>query len=188
MNYANKYYGAKAQKVELPSYAGKVGDTNVGGNYIGNFDDVATGKAVGQALIQQGVDVLFIAAGGAGNGAIAAAKEASSAGNKVWVIGVDVDQWKDGQNGDSNVILTSVLKVMDLNVTRQLQAIKDGSFKGANVVLGADTDSTGYVSAAGHQQLTPEMLKDLQDAAAKLKAGQIVPAGSGADYNKFPGL
>jgi basic membrane protein A len=186
VNYADKHYGAKAQKVEIDSYK----DKKYGGNYIGSFDNEATGKQVGQALINAGCDVLFIAAGGAGNGAINAAKEATSAGKKVWVVGVDVDQWKLGANGSSNVILTSGLKIMDKNVTAQLQAIKDGTFKGQNVLLGATSSipSTGYVSAAGHQQLTDQMKQDLADAQKRLEAGQIVPAGMGGDPNNFPGL
>lgn len=38
------------------------------------------------------------------------------------IIGCDVDQYDDGANGDSNIILTSVLKNMAINVERQLNA------------------------------------------------------------------
>jgi basic membrane protein A len=53
-----------------------------------------------------------VAAGSSGNGVFAAAKEAKG----VFVIGCDVDQYDDGVNGSSNIILTSALKVMDINV------------------------------------------------------------------------
>jgi basic membrane protein A len=87
VNYANKYYGSKARYVELPSYAGTdVTGKVVGGNYVGDFADEATGKVVGAALINQGVDVLFVAAGASGNGVFTAAKEASN----VYLIGCDV--------------------------------------------------------------------------------------------------
>lgn len=49
---------------------------NVGGNYVGSFADEATGKVVGKALIDQGCDIMFVAAGGSGNGVFTAAKEA----------------------------------------------------------------------------------------------------------------
>lgn len=172
VNYANKHYGTDVQYVELPSYAGTdVTGTNVGGNYIGDFADEATGKVVGKALIDQGVDVLFVAAGASGNGVFAAAKEADN----VWLIGCDVDQYDDGAKGSGNIILTSALKVMNLNVTRQLKAISDGTFKGQNALLGADTDSTGYVSEAGRQQLGAETLKNIDEAYSALKGGRIVP-------------
>lgn len=50
VNYANAHYGTTAEYVELPSYAGvDVNGNNVGGNYIGDFADEATGKVVGEA-------------------------------------------------------------------------------------------------------------------------------------------
>ena len=143
VNYAKAKYDAKAEYVEIPSYAGTdVTNKNVGGNYIGNFSDEATGKVVGKALLDKGVDIMLVAAGGSGNGVFTAVKEAGDAK----VIGCDVDQYDDGANGDKNIILTSVLKVMHSNVEKQLEKVLDGSFKGENALLGADTDSTGYVS------------------------------------------
>lgn len=187
VNYANKYYGANAQYLELPSYAGTdVTGANVGGNYIGGFADEATGKVVGAALIDQGADVLFVAAGASGNGVFAAAKEA----DKVWLIGCDVDQYDDGAKGNQNIILTSALKVMNVNVTRQLEAIQNGTFKGKNDVLGADTDSTGYVSAAGRQQLSDDSLAKMKEAYDLLKEGKIVPPANfnGLSPTSFTGF
>ena len=179
VNYANKHLGAKAEIVELDSYAGTdVTNANVGGNYIGNFSDEATGKVVGKALIDAGVDVMFVAAGASGNGVFTAAKEAKD----VYCIGCDVDQFDDGANGDANIILTSGLKIMDMNVEKQLNAIKDGTFKGGNFLLGADTDSTGFVSADGRHQLTEDTVKAVKEAFAKVKSGEIVPA---ANFNQL---
>lgn len=185
--YANKNLGAKAEVVEIPSYAGTdVTGANVGGNYTGNFGDEAMGKVVGQALIQQGCDIIFVAAGASGNGVFTAAKEAGN----VKVIGCDVDQYDDGANGDSNIILTSALKNMAINVERQLNAIVDGTFKGGNYTLQADTDSTGYVSADGRQQLSEATLKTLADVYPLVKDGTIVPASNfnGNTPDNFPGL
>lgn len=175
VEYSNKYYGTTAECVALDSYAGTdVTNANVGGNYIGSFSDEATGKTVGQNLIDEGVDVLFVAAGASGNGVFTAAKEAGD----VYVIGCDVDQYDDGANGDSNIILTSGLKIMDKNVKLQLENIANGTFKGDNALLGADTDSTGYVSAEGRCQLTSDEISKIDEAFAKVKDGSIVPASN----------
>lgn len=187
VNYANAKYDTAVEIVELPSYAGTdVTNANVGGNYVGSFADEATGKVVGKALIDEGCDIIFVAAGGSGNGVFTAAKEASD----VKVIGCDVDQYDDGANGSSNIILTSGLKVMSMNVEKQLNAVADGSFKGTNELLGADTDSTGYVKADGRHQLSAETIEKLDEAFALVKDGTIVPA---ANFNNiqpdsFPGL
>jgi basic membrane protein A len=175
VKYANETEGLSVEVVELPSYAGTdVTGANVGGNYVGSFSDEATGKVLGNALIAEGVDVIFVAAGGSGNGVFTAAKEADG----VYVIGCDVDQYDDGANGDKNVVLTSGLKVMHDTVYNVLNNIKDGLFDGANVTLTAGTDSTGYVSEDGRCQLTADAIEKINAAQAKLKAGDIVPAAN----------
>ncbi len=192
VNYANAKFGTKAELVELPSFAGTAAvpvegmGENVGGNYVGSFADEATGKEVGKALIDAGADVILVAAGSSGNGVFTAAKEAGN----VFVIGCDVDQYDDGVNGDKNIILTSALKIMDVNVTRQLEAIHDGKFVGMDATLGVDTDSVGYVSEAGRQQLSDETLEKLAEVYALLKDGTIVPPSNfnGMLPDKFTGL
>lgn len=172
VNYAIKHLDAKAEMVELPSYAGTdVTQKKVGGNYVGDFNDEATGKVVGNALIEQGVDIMFVAAGNSGNGVFTAAKEA----NDVFVIGCDVDQFNDGKSGDKNIILTSALKIMGMNVDKQLTNIVDGKFKGENALLKADTDSTGYVKEDGRHQLKPETITELDKIFTEIKDGKIVP-------------
>ncbi|MDD2213051.1 MAG: BMP family ABC transporter substrate-binding protein [Oscillospiraceae bacterium] len=187
VNYAVKYLNATAEVVELQQYAGTdVTGADVGGNYIGDFSDPATGKKVGEDLLAEGCDILFVAAGNSGNGVFTAVKENGAAK----VIGCDVDQYDDGANGSSNIVLTSVLKVMSTNVEKQLQAIADGTFQGGNVVLNATTDSTGYVSDPSRSQLSDSTKTALEDVYAKVKDGSIVPAANFNGYTPedFPGL
>ena len=175
VKYVNETEGTNVEIVELASYAGTdVTGADVGGNYIGSFADEATGKVVGNALIAEGVDIVFVAAGASGNGVLTAVKEAEG----VSFIGCDVDQYDDGANGDANVVLTSALKVMHLNVERSLNSVVDGSFKGANVVLQADTDSTGYVKEDGRCQLSAETISKIDAAYEQVKGGTIVPAAN----------
>ena len=187
VKYAVAKFSAKAECVEIASYADKdVTGKDVGGNYIGSFNDPDTGKVVGKALIDQGVDILFVAAGNSGNGVFTAAKEAKD----VRVIGCDVDQYDDGKNGDSNIVLTSGLKNMAVNVERQLNAIADGTFKGGNNLLQANTDSTGYVSADGRQQLSQKTLDTLKQVYDLVKSGAVVPPSNFSEttVDDFVGL
>ena len=187
VNYANKYFGTSAEVVELAAYAGTdVTGANVAGNYVGNFSDEAGGKVLAEALMSEGCDIIVQACGASGNGVLTACKEAEG----VYSMGSDVDQFDDGVVGDRNIILTSALKVMDKNVKEQLEKIYDGTFAGGNFLLGADTDSTGYVSAEGRHQLTAETMEKLDEAFAKIKSGEIVPAANFNGYtpDAFPGL
>lgn len=187
VTYANKKFDTGVEVIELPSYAGTdVTGANVGGNYVGTFADEATGKIVGKALIDAGCDILFVAAGGSGNGVFTAVKEATD----VKVIGCDVDQYDDGVSGSGNIMLTSGLKIMSTNVYKQLVAITDGSFTGGNVLLQADTDSTGYVKADGRHQLSAETVEKIDVAYELVKDGTIVPAANfnNIQSDSFPGL
>ena len=188
VNYANKKYEKNVEIVEIESYAGTdVTGANVGGNYVGDFNNPETGKVVGKALIDEGADILFVAAGNSGNGVFAAAKETEN----VMIIGCDVDQFDDGATDARNIILTSALKNMNINVYRQLNAIKDGSFKGGNYVLTAETDSTGIVTEEGRHQMAEETIAALNESYALVKDGTIVPPhnfSEGATPEEFPGL
>ncbi|MGM9951032.1 MAG: BMP family protein [Lysinibacillus sp.] len=188
VNYANKVLGKEVEVVELSGYAGTdVTGENVGGNYAGSFEDEATGKVIGNALIKKGVDRIFVAAGGTGNGVFTAVKEAKG---DVKVIGADVDQFDDGVNGAENIVLTSVVKFMSMNTEKALNSIVDGSFTGGNVVLHADTESTGFIKEEGRHQLSEDVLTKMDEAYELVKAGTIVPASNfnGHTPEKFPGL
>ncbi len=175
VKYVNGTEGKNVKIVELPAYAGTdVTGANVGGNYIGSFADIETGKVIGKALIAEGVDVIFTAAGTAGSGVLAAVKEADG----VWYIGCDIDQYDDGADGNRNVMLTSAIKVMHRDVERTLNAISVGFFGGGNVTLQADTGSTGYVSTEGRNQLSAETIKKMDAAYEALIFGDIVPAAN----------
>ena len=175
VKYVNGTEGKNVEIIELPAYAGTdVTSANVGGNYIGSFADTETGKVIGRALIAEGVDVIFTAAGDAGSGVLAAVKEAEG----VWYIGCDIDQYDDGADGNRNVMLTSAIKVMHSDVERTLNAISVGFFGGGNVTLQADTGSTGYISAEGRNQLSAGTIEKLDAAYELLILGDIVPAAN----------
>lgn len=186
VNYANVKYGTKAEIIELPAYAGKdLAGNNVGGNYVGDFGDEAAGKEIGEKLIDAGCDVIFAAAGASGNGVFTAAREAGD----VYVIGCDVDRYDDGVIGSGNIVLTSTIKVIDTNVEKQLEAIYDGTFVGENALLSVVTDSVGFVSEEGRQQLSADTIEKMNKSYELMKAGIIIPA-SCSEYTSddFPGL
>ena len=182
VNYANEKYHTGVEIVELNHYGGiDTREINVGGNYIGSFDDVDKGKTIGKELLDKGCDVIFVAAGEAGKGVFNAVKEDKRARN-LMVIGCDVDQYDDGRDGSYNIVLTSALKSMHANVEKQLEAIIQGRFEGENALLGADTDSTGYVKEKGRNQLLADTVVKLDEAYKLVKSGVIVPA---ANFNNM---
>lgn len=170
--------------IELEDYK----DENAFGNYLGSFTDAGLGKNCGQALIAAGCDIIFVAAGGAGNGVFTAAKEATS---NVKVIGCDANEWKSGyKSGElgANVVLTSALKVLNKAVFDALVDYSRHIFQGGqNLYLDAKGDYTGYVKEDGSQQLSAATIAVMDTAYAAIKAGTIVPAATGTE-NTFAGF
>lgn len=175
VKYVNETEGTEVEVVELPAYAGKdVNGVKVGGNYVGSFNNEEKGQVIANKLIAKGCDILFVAAGGSGNGAYEAAQKADS----VMLIASDIDRYDDGVKDGGNIVLTSVLKNMALNVEKQLEKVADGSFKGENVVLHADTDSIGFVSDLERCGLSEESIEKMNAALTNMINGTIVPAAN----------
>ena len=189
VNYANEKYYTGVKVVELVHYAG-VDDKgrNIGGNYIGSFDDTAKGKVIGKELLAKGCDVIFVAAGQAGDGVFDAVKEDRN--SNLMVIGCDTDKFDDNKNENEIIVLTAALKNMHDNVEKQLENIVLGKFKGENALLGADTDSTGYAKGNGKSQLLSYTRAKLDQAYKLIKSGDIVPASqsNGMTPDDFTGL
>lgn len=83
-------------------------------SYIGSFSDSAKGKELAMAQIDQGADVVFSVAGGAGLGVLAGCAEKG-----VYAIGVDGDQYeilKEDDPATAAAIATSMQKKADQTV------------------------------------------------------------------------
>ena len=99
------------------------------------FEKAELGKAAANRMYSSGVDIIFHAAGGTGNGVFAEAKERKKAdpNANVWVIGVDSDQYEEGQVGDDNITLTSMLKRVDIAVKNIAELAAEGEFPGGEM-------------------------------------------------------
>ena len=118
-------------------------DIKVDVKYTGAFDKAELGKAEADRMYSSGVDIIFHAAGGTGNGVFAEAKERKQDDKNanVWVIGVDSDQYEEGQVGDDNITLTSMLKRVDIAVQDIAKLAQEGKFPGGETkVYGVEED------------------------------------------------
>jgi len=125
------------------------------------FGDVAKGKAAAEGMYQNGADVVYHAAGGSGGGVFTAAKAADK-----WAIGVDSDQAKTAAEDVRDVIMTSMIKRVDVGVYTFIKSIKDGSFKAGNTVFDLKADGVGYSTTGGN-------IDDIKDQLEAYKADII---------------
>lgn len=168
--YSNGNLGTSAEIIDHPFYAGVGEDgSSLGGNYTGGND--GTAYALANSLIDEGCDILFVAAGHSGGAALSAIKERPG----TRMIGAETDQYLNGDTGTENVVLTSVTKDLFASLRLQLDSIADGTFRGECRTLRCADNATGYVSADDRQQLKPETLSALAQAYSLMQEGTIVP-------------
>lgn len=133
------------------------------------FNDAAKGQTAGQGMYDDGADVIYAAAGGSGAGAMKAAKVGSQ-----WVIGVDSDQYKQpALNAVKDVILTSMLKRVNVAVYDMIKSCVDGTCLTGVQVFDLAKDGVGYSKSNSAVQ---PYEAETDALAAKIISGEIVVA------------
>jgi basic membrane protein A and related proteins len=109
------------------------------------FADPPKGQVAAKGLIDQGADVVYHAAGASGKGVFAAAKEAN-----VMAIGVDSDQYNQKTVAEyKDVIITSMLKRVDVAVFDYISAVASNNLAGLPPVFDLKVDGVGYSTSGG---------------------------------------
>ncbi|GEK32506.1 hypothetical protein KSI01_00390 [Kurthia sibirica] len=142
--------------------------------YAGSFGDAAKGQAIAKRMFDGGADIIFHAAGGTGNGLFTEAKERKKKDPKanVWAIGVDRDQYDEGKVGDTNIVMTSVLKRVDIAAKDVSKLTKDGKFPGGETITYGLKDK-GVDLADSHGAISDKTMKKVDEFKAKIVAGEI---------------
>ncbi|MFC7495104.1 MULTISPECIES: BMP family lipoprotein [unclassified Nocardioides] len=108
------------------------------------FADPAKGKTAAQGMYDNGADVVYHAAGGSGGGVFEAASEAGAK-----AIGVDSDQFNTADPSVQDVIITSMLKNVNVAVHEYLTAVNDGDFPAGVTRYDLAVDGVGYSTSGG---------------------------------------
>ncbi|MCP5281969.1 MAG: BMP family ABC transporter substrate-binding protein [Rhodoferax sp.] len=152
-----KFVNPKAQVIQ-----------NMTGTTGAAWSDPARGGELAKAQFSQGVDVIFAAAGGTGNGVYQAAKDSGKL-----AIGVDSNQnWIQ-----PGTMLTSMLKRVDVAVYNVSKSHTPGLS-----VLGLKEDAVGYALDKYNEKLvSADMKKKVEAAKADIISGKIKVADYMAD-------
>ena len=114
------------------------------GDFSG-FNDAAKGQVVASGELDGGADVIYHAAGASGQGVFQAVKAA----NKM-AIGVDSDQYNVPAYADvKDVIITSMLKRVDVAVFDYINAYAAGDTTSLPAVFDLKVDGVGYATSGG---------------------------------------
>lgn len=148
VNYAAKEFGIRNVKVDY--------------TYLGSFNQSPDIQTKAASWYINGVQVIFVAGGGAGNSVMAAAEQ-----NNGYVIGVDVDQ-----SGESPTVITSAMKMIGESVYNAIDEFYKGNFPGGqSVVLDAKVHGIGLpMETSKFKNFTKE---DYDNIYQKLVDGSI---------------
>lgn len=150
--------------------------------YAGSFADAAKGGEIAKTMYGKGADIIFAAAGATGNGAFTEAKNETKNGHKVWVIGVDRDQYNLGL--PENVTLTSMVKHVDTAVYKVSKQTMNGNFPGGkHVVLGLKQNGVGI--APHKKNLSDAALSAIKKYKQEMINGKIKAPGTAKEYKQY---
>lgn len=133
---------------------------------MSGFGDPAHGKEAALGMYDNGVDVIFAAAGGSGSGVHEAAAESNN-----WSIGVDADEYKLAPEAVRDSILTSMLKRSNVGTYEFLKAASTmASWVPGVHVFGLENGGVGYATSGGFVE---DIAAELDAYAADIAAGEI---------------
>lgn len=151
-------------------------ETEVVVGVVGDFQDQAKARELSLAQIDQGADVVYQVAGGAGLGVFTAAEERG-----VYAIGEGLNQ-----NGlHPEFIVASTYKLMGNAVFDAINATLEGSFEGGNFVYGFAEDYLIVDLEGSDVAVSDEAVQDLGDFQAMLVSGDITAPFSEEDLEAY---
>jgi len=129
------------------------------------FGDPVKGRTAADGMYQAGADIVYQAAGGSGSGVFEGALAAGGL-----AIGVDSDQYNLVPDAQKPVIMTSMLKKVDVAVHEFITAFADRSVEAGPIIFDLESDGVGYATTGG---AIDDIAGDLEDFKAQIIAGDI---------------
>jgi len=154
VKYYNEQNGTDVQLLGWDSAKGE-------GTFVNNFDSTDDGRKTAESFMQEGADIILPVAGPVGLGSAAVCKETGAC----MIIGVDAD-WYLTAPEYKEVILTSVLKRVDVAVFSSIKDAVDGKFTAGTVTYAL---KDGGVDLAPFHDFDSQVSADLKAQLDQLK-------------------
>jgi basic membrane protein A len=141
-----------------------------GGTFANSFTDQNKGKQITEAMQQQGADIVFPVAGGAGLGAGAAAQASGGKLNLIWV---DTDGCVSAAQY-CQYFITSVTKGLTTSVKEYMKQVGAGTFPSGSFIGTLQNGGTGLAPFHQWESKVPADLKsELQQVTSDIESGKI---------------
>ncbi len=128
------------------------------------FTDPEWGAATARQALDQGADVVFGAGGITGNGALQEVAAAAQAGQRVYCIGVDTDQWYTLPAAQP-CLVSSAMKLITPAVADLIGMAFQGEFPGGNYY--------GEVGLAPFHDFEDDVPQEVKDQLQEIKQGLL---------------
>lgn len=150
---------------------------------INSFNKRKKGSNLAASFYDQGADIIFQAAGYSGLGVFDEAKKITVRENrKVWVIGVDRDQYEEGL--PENVTLISIVKTINQAVYNTAVDVKNKEFQGGKTLIyGLKEDGIKLIKAKNNVE--DDILKKVDDYKEKIRNGKLNVPATEDEYFEF---
>jgi basic membrane protein A len=152
-------------------------DVEVVSGWIGDFNDANKGKELALTQYEEGADIIFAAAGKAGEGVLNASAE-----RDLFSIGVDSDQ----DYIQPGHVITSMMKRVDLSVFGAVKSLTEGTLTGGTQVFGLKEGGVGMCSLYDidtifldqgppdmAEKMKNEVIPAVEAAVEKIKSGEM---------------
>jgi basic membrane protein A and related proteins len=146
------------------------------GLFVGNFESTDDGRIQAESLMDEGADVILPVAGPVGLGSAAAVQERGSG----YIVGVDSD-WTLTAEEYSDVILTSIMKLMDASVYDATEQLLAGTFQGGVYIGTLENDGVGLGTT--HPDVPAELISEVEALRDQIIAGEVVTRPDNAPYD-----
>ncbi len=133
---------------------------------FGGFNDPTKGETAANGIYDNGADVIFAAAGGSGSGVFKAAKAKNAL-----AIGTDSDQYLTAAADVKDVVISSMLKRVDVAVGDFIDSVKNGTFKAGNTVFDLKAGGVDFATSGGK---VDDIKSKIEDLKQQIISGAIV--------------
>lgn len=144
--------------------------------YVNSFDDASAAKSIANGMYSTGVDIIYQAAGNAGNGVFSEARDIVTAdpSREIYVVGVDRDQQEEGKitvdGEERDLTLTSTVKGVGVAAMDIANLAMEGNFpSNETTVLGLAENGVSLTDGI----LSEEALEAVREAEQQVINGEI---------------
>lgn len=180
--------GSKGKLIEKFEYGFKAGVKSIDpkikviSKYANAFDQPEQGTKLASTIYSAGADIIYQAAGVTGLGVFSEAKKLKKNGQKVWVIGVDRDQYKEGL--PENVTLSSAIKDVDKAIDEVITKTLNSNFQGGRILRFSIKDHSVHLSDQ-KKNLNKDINEQVSLYVENIKSGKIVVPTTKEEFDKF---